>query len=633
MTEHYPFQSGNNWTYVNPSGGGVAGQQVVLTPGSGINGSTPISNNQVPATIKYFTNDGQGLRLHRIVDPNLGDFTFDPPIKFADAVPEVDTGPFLSTQNGTVTGTASVCSPSLTLTLSYTASERVLSEQAMTVNGRYYPDTVTIDNRLTISGTLPFACGGGSFSESDNALNTYARYVGPIKAEATGLSLELSGTNILVMLMETDVVDVDENAGTVTIPIRRLGYHGGASSVQCFTDPTGATATQDTDYSATNTLIEWTDLGVQNCTVPVINDSEHEETETFGISISNPVGPGGINTSAPGITDATVSILDDDPLIPSHDFTGDSRADVLVRNSSSGFWYLYHLNGRSVVSDADTGAITMNSSTTWQKAGVADFSGDGYADVLVRNTSTGQWYLYALNGRTILGGGATGGIPMAADLNWQPVAVADFTGDDKADVLLRHSSTGTWYLYALDGRSILGGGATGGIPMASSLDWQPVGVGDFTGDGKSDILLRNQTTGFWYLYALDGRMIAGGGQTGGVPLTQDLAWSVVATTDVTGDTKADVLMRHSSSGAWYLFPLVGRTVVSGVNLGGVPMVGDTAWQPRQVEDFTGDGKADVLLRNSTTRAWFLYVLNGRNLVGGASQGDVPMTSASAWQTQ
>jgi hypothetical protein len=63
------------------------------------------------------------------------------------------------------------------------------------------------------------------------------------------------------------------------------------------------------------------------------------------------------------------------------------------------------------------------------------------------------------------------------------------------------------------------------------------------------------------------------------------------------------------------------------------MVGDTAWQPRQVEDFTGDGKADVLLRNSTTRAWFLYVLNGRNLVGGASQGDVPMTSASAWQTQ
>jgi hypothetical protein len=103
-------------------------------------------------------------------------------------------------------------------------------------------------------------------------------------------------------------------------------------------------------------------------------------------------------------------------------------------------------------------------------------------------------------------------------------------------------------------------------------------------------------------------------------------------TDITGDGKSDVLMRHGSSGAWYLSPLDGRTVLGG-EAGGVAMVNSTVWQPQQVEDFTGDGKADVLLRNTFTNAWFLYPLDGVTLPGGANQGDVNLTGASAWQTQ
>ena len=91
--------------------------------------------------------------------------------------------------------------------------------------------------------------------------------------------------------------------------------------------------------------------------------------------------------------------------------------------------------------------------------------------------------------------------------------------------------------------------------------------------------------------------------------------------------------RNSSSGAWFLNPLDGRTVVSGPNLGGVAMVNSLLWQSQQVEDFTGDGKSDVLLRNSSTRAWFLYPLDGRALVGGAEQGDVPLTTGASWLVQ
>jgi hypothetical protein len=329
---------------------------------------------------------------------------------------------------------------------------------------------------------------------------------------------------------------------------------------------------------------------------------------------------------------ATLTITDNDSgaSVP-HDFTADSQSDVLVRNSGTGIWYLYHMNGRNRVNDADTGSIAISTEAAWQTAGVADFNGDGQADVLVRDTGTGQWYLYALNGRTILDAGASGGVPMAADLAWQPVGIADFTGDGKADVLLRNTGTGQWYLDALDGRTIQGGGATGGVPMAADLNWQAVGVSDVSGDGKADVLLRNSSTGLWYLYVLDGRSIQGGGATGGVPMIQDTAWAVVAMTDITGDGKGDVLMRHGTSGAWYLSPLDGRTVLG--TAGGVAMVNDTAWQTQQVEDFTGDGQADVLLRHTSTNAWFLYPLDGVTLPGGANQGDANLTGNASWMTQ
>ena len=59
----------------------------------------------------------------------------------------------------------------------------------------------------------------------------------------------------------------------------------------------------------------------------------------------------------------------------------------------------------------------------------------------------GTWFLYSLDGRTILSEGA---LAMSTDLGFQIVSIADFNGDGKADALLRHTDGG-WMLYALDG--------------------------------------------------------------------------------------------------------------------------------------------------------------------------------------
>jgi hypothetical protein len=73
----------------------------------------------------------------------------------------------------------------------------------------------------------------------------------------------------------------------------------------------------------------------------------------------------------------------------------------------------------------------------------------------------------------------------------------------------------------MDGGTRLGGDTP---PMVTELSWQIVGVGDFNGDGKMDILWRNSVSGengVWYM---------NGGTRLGVeylPPVADLNWKIV----------------------------------------------------------------------------------------------------------
>uniref|UniRef100_UPI0025ED4454 FG-GAP repeat domain-containing protein n=1 Tax=Rhodoblastus sp. TaxID=1962975 RepID=UPI0025ED4454 len=132
-----------------------------------------------------------------------------------------------------------------------------------------------------------------------------------------------------------------------------------------------------------------------------------------------------------GTTTAQVIVATPPRVAGVGDFNGDGMADVLWRNTN-GALYDWTMNGSRIVSSQPItyqgAAVILDAS--WSVAGVADFNGDGMADVLWRNTN-GALYDWTMNGSQI---GSSQpityqGAAVILDASWSVAGVADFNGD------------------------------------------------------------------------------------------------------------------------------------------------------------------------------------------------------------
>ncbi len=181
-------------------------------------------------------------------------------------------------------------------------------------------------------------------------------------------------------------------------------------------------------------------------------------------------------------------------------------------------------------------------------------------------------------------------------------------------VLLRRAGNRRWFSYRRlsdDGVKIE---QKGSVKLTRDAAFETVSRGDFDGDGEPDVLLRETAAarsgpltsktraGGWILATLDGKKITSEGE---VDLTPDADFEVISTDDFDGDGKADLLLRNAVDGRWLLYLLDSQTVKSEIFLDLSANLNDV---PVGTSDFDNDGRADVLLRRANG-SWLLYTLD------------------------
>jgi beta-glucanase (GH16 family) len=288
------------------------------------------------------------------------------------------------------------------------------------------------------------------------------------------------------------------------------------------------------------------------------------------------------------------------------DLHGDGLADILWRNSSTGLVYNWKMNGGTITGQ---GSIATLADANWKMVATGDFNGDGRSDLVWKNYSTGQVYIWMMNGLAY-----TPNLVATVDLGWDILGAGDTDGDGKADLIWRNGTTGSVYNWKMNGAAI---GPT--LPISTALadmQWGLVAVRDYNADGKSDLMWRHRGTGQVGVWLLNGATILASGATG----TIDLNWSIVAGGDLTGDGKADIVWRHRTTGLVYLWTMNGVTTTA---QGPITTVADSNWKIFASGRYNSDNKTDLLWRNTATGAVYVWIMNGATPVSFLPAGSVP----------
>jgi CARDB/FG-GAP-like repeat/Bacterial pre-peptidase C-terminal domain len=215
----------------------------------------------------------------------------------------------------------------------------------------------------------------------------------------------------------------------------------------------------------------------------------------------------GLSFSATG---SFTSVPKDWQIVGAADFNGDRRADLLWSNKSTGGEVaIWLMNGITRIDSR----VLRSIPTIWEIQGIGDTNNDGRADLFFRNTTTGENALWLINGVTIVSEALLPTVPVTWRI--EPLgqtnanrSLADFNNDGKADLLWRNTQTGQTAVWLLDG---LTRAAQAAYDVPTS--WKVEAAGDYNLDGRTDLLWRDQTTGDVATWLMNGTTILAQGFT------------------------------------------------------------------------------------------------------------------------
>ncbi|MFO1082467.1 MAG: VCBS repeat-containing protein [Reyranellaceae bacterium] len=266
----------------------------------------------------------------------------------------------------------------------------------------------------------------------------------------------------------------------------------------------------------------------------------------------------------------------------------------------------------------------------------SDFYGNFRSDILTTAVGGGV-SVWDMSGALVDSQSAvtSGGAPAALGPTSRILGAGDFTGDGRADLLVGDAAGGLT-LWEMNGSTVLAALplSQDGTPAAAGASWSVAGIADLNRDGKADILWQTGS-GALTEWLMDGAQVTASAtiMQGGVAANPGRSWSVAGAADTDGDRRPEVLWR-SSGGAVGLWSLDANrlsaydTVMQGRSAANP----GTSWQIAGTGDFNGDRQADLLWRGSSGEVG-IWELDGTQLVAYAqvTRAGAPVVLGSAWQ--
>jgi hypothetical protein len=137
------------------------------------------------------------------------------------------------------------------------------------------------------------------------------------------------------------------------------------------------------------------------------------------------------------------------------DINRDGHDDVVWHHPQTGALYAWYMEGTTATAGAAFSPARF-ADTRWELRALADFNGDGRVDLLWHNRTTGDMYAWFMNGTVATGGSYTTPSHFA-DTQWRLARLMDFNNDGKPDLLWQHQTTGDLYVWHMNGLTAVSG--------------------------------------------------------------------------------------------------------------------------------------------------------------------------------
>ncbi len=318
-------------------------------------------------------------------------------------------------------------------------------------------------------------------------------------------------------------------------------------------------------------------------------------------------------------------------------WTQQARLSAPDASYSDHFGSAVALAGGSAVAgapdDRNGAGVRVGSAQVFRLFAKGDVDGDGQTDLLVRQAAAGQTEAWLMNGVT-RPAAPVAISPTPASLDWSVAATDDFDGDGRNDLLLWNAASGAAEFWLMNGAARVGAG----VPLVGALaaPWKPAAVADFDRDGRPDLVYRNHVTQKISVWLMNGTAFAAA-RTPSPDQAVNANWEIVGAQDWNGDGDTDFLWYNPSSGKIVLWFMDGDLVRVTGQFTDPPNAGANNWKVLAMGDYGvgaggQGGSIDLVWRNATSGRFVAWYMDhaGHRTAGVFTSPDAPSPDPTGW---